>query len=739
MTTPDDNRHGGQSQGRDGQVVALPPGGTPAEPEVIDAEVVDDGRRHTYQPGQEIELPGERDPQTLVSQAVAGTAPPAPWQTGTPQRRPVVPEWVRDRAQRRAAELWLAGHVGHKTAFHSVRVPLYTLRAVSYLPRGAARLVTRPVRWATDADTHPLRLEAIRRGDAELVLKLDRQHAERVRPRLVALGAALLALLVCALVLGVFAPWWAHALAGLAAAVLAAALGRRADRPLLDTAVLSPRVRKLSPDIVLRAFIAAGLAKEDNPVSFATPIHRDANGWRVVIDLPYGGTADKAMGRRVDVSSGLDVDERQVFLTRVRGASGSARRVALWVADEDPLAVPAGPSPLTRMARVNFWEGFPFGVDERGTTVGLCLLWAAMLVGAIPRQGKTFVARLVALGAALDPHVQLRVHDLKGGPDWVPFRHVAHRLFYGDRPDPDTGVDPILALLDGARELLAEVDHRNRTLRTLPPAVCPEGKLTEELSRTTSAAMPLILLVIDEVQRAFLHKEYGPELEEVLTDLAKVGPSAGIMLLAATQKPDAKSTPTGFRDQFGVKFALRVTTRDASEAVLGAGAYGEGLDASKLSPDALGCGLLRGTGDSGSVQGGRTVRTYLADSTDAETICLRGRALREAAGTLDGMAAGQVPSATPPDYSAAADTLMVMGAEDKAHSDVLCSRLAERWPDRYAEWQPKQLGAALKPHRVATRQVWATGLDGQAANKSGVLRADLLTALDNPARGGSGA
>ena len=38
------------------------------------------------------------------------------------------------------------------------------------------------------------------------------------------------------------------------------------------------------------------------------------------------------------------------------------------------------------------------------------------------------------------------------------------------------------------------------------------------------------------------------------------------MLLAATQKPDSKSTPTGFRDQFGVKFALRVTTRDASEA-----------------------------------------------------------------------------------------------------------------------------------------------------------------------------
>ena len=186
----------------------------------------------------------------------------------------------------------------------------------------------------------------------------------------------------------------------------------------MDTAVLSAKVRKLSADVVQRAFIAAGLAKEDNAITFATPIHRDANGWRVVVDLPYGTTADKAMMRRTDIASGLDVDERQTFLSRVRGVSGSARRVALWVADEDPLAVPAGPTPLIQASRVNFWTGFPFGADERGNTVMLTMLWAAMLVGAIPRQGKTFAARLATLAAVLDPHVQIRIHDLKGGPDW---------------------------------------------------------------------------------------------------------------------------------------------------------------------------------------------------------------------------------------------------------------------------------------------------------------------------------
>lgn len=129
------------------------------------------------------------------------------------------------------------------------------------------------------------------------------------------------------------------------------------------------------------------------------------------------------------------------------------------------------------------------------------------------------------------------------------------------------------------------------------------------------------------------------------------------------------------------------------------------------------------------------MRTYLADGTDAETICRRARALPDAAGTLTGAAVGEMPTATPAAYSVAADALQVMGTDEQAHSDVLCSRLAEHWPDRYSGWEPAQLAAALKPHRVQTRQVWATGLDGQRANRCGVRRADLLAVLDPPTTG----
>jgi S-DNA-T family DNA segregation ATPase FtsK/SpoIIIE len=685
----------------------------PVNSEIVDAEIVD--------------LPERPDLPVPVPAAL-----PPVWAEGFTERRPVIATWLRDGPQRAHATRWALSYLWHLLAFHGLRVPLYVLRCAAFIPRGCLRVAGWVTGWATDARSVPLIIAAQRNGDSKEYRALLTASQTRSRPRLIGLGVALLVVLVAGLALWRWGPGWLQLAVVLALAGLAGRAGQNPDRPLMDHAVLPGRVRKLSSGIVLRAFVAAKLCKDDDPITFAGPIMRDGAGWRVVCDLPYGRTADEAMERRGPIASGLDVDERCLFLTRVRGAAGSARRVAAWVADTDPLGVPAGPSPLIRAARVNFWEPFPFGLDERGEPVGLCLLWSSLLVGAVPRQGKTFAARTVALAAALDPHVRLHVYDLKGSPDWTGFRHVAHRWQLGDTPDPETGVDPVKALLDDMTELRAEVDHRYRTLRRLPAAVCPEGKLTEDLARSKQAGMPLVLVVIDEVQRAFTHREYGKELEAVLEDLVKVAPGAGIMVEAATQKPDQKSTPTAFRDQFTVRFALRVTTYHASEAILGAGAIGEGLDASKLSPEAKGAGLLRGTGDAGSVEGGRTVRTFLADGADAEAICVRARALRAAVGTLSGAALGEMPDTRSEVYSVAADLAVAMGADDQAHSEVLCARLAERWPGRYAEWKPAQLAAALKPHRVATRQVWADGLDGVRANRRGVLAADLTAVLDEP-------
>ena len=54
--------------------------------------------------------------------------------------------------------------------------------------------------------------------------------------------------------------------------------------------------------------------------------------------------------------------------------------------------------------------------------------------GALPRPGKTFAARLLALYAALDPYVKLDVFDAKGSPDWRKFALVADSCAFGLTP-----------------------------------------------------------------------------------------------------------------------------------------------------------------------------------------------------------------------------------------------------------------------------------------------------------------
>lgn len=43
-------------------------------------------------------------------------------------------------------------------------------------------------------------------------------------------------------------------------------------------------------------------------------------------------------------------------------------------------------------------------------------MFALMIIGALPRMGKTFLLRLLALAAALDTSAELHLYDLKAAP-----------------------------------------------------------------------------------------------------------------------------------------------------------------------------------------------------------------------------------------------------------------------------------------------------------------------------------
>jgi S-DNA-T family DNA segregation ATPase FtsK/SpoIIIE len=495
--------------------------------------------------------------------------------------------------------------------------------------------------------------------------------------------------------------------------------GRRADKPILDAAVVTPRARKLTADVVLRAFVGAGLCKEAEPVTFPQPIARDGNGWRAVVDLPYGATAEDAMKRRDKLASGLDLDEVLVWPERVRGAAGSARRVSLWVADEDPFAKGAGAWPWAKSkAEASLFDPFPFGQDRRGRVITFKLIFSSFLVGAIPRMGKTYAARLVACAAALDPYAELHVYDGKGGQDWRPLARVAHRAGYGAR------AETVAALLDDLRAAQSDVARRYDVLGKLPADVCPESKITPALARRKALQLHPVVFIVDECQRFFEDPEHGADIVDAATDLAKVGPAVGFILVLATQKPDQKAIPTKLRDVIGTRFAGKVMTWQSSEVVLGSGSYTAGYDASRFLRSHKGVGWLLGADDETDVDDAVVVRTYLADTAAVEAITARAHAARLTAGTLTGIAAGEQPQpATRVDVLADAIAVYTCDDDGRLWSEAICDRLRELRPDHYAGWQPFQLAAALKPHGPVPGQIWSHG-----SNRRGFYLADLTAA-----------
>src|SRR5207344_1307930 len=217
----------------------------------------------------------------------------------------------------------------------------------------------------------------------------------------------------------------------------------------------------------------------------------------------------------------------------------SNRRHRLWVADRDPLAVPVGRTPLLACRATDIWKPAPFGLDERGQLVTVPLMWNSVLVSALPRAGKTFSARLLALFCALDPYVKMDVFDFKGSPDWRKFALVADSCAFGLTPTKDGLPGDIFR--DTLERIKADVQDRYARLSELAdrhPELCPEGKLTKKLARDPRFGMPVRVLFLDEFQEIWdASEQVAKDIAGLLVSLVKVAPGAGVMLVDSTQRP----------------------------------------------------------------------------------------------------------------------------------------------------------------------------------------------------------
>jgi hypothetical protein len=316
---------------------------------------------------------------------------------------------------------------------------------------------------------------------------------------------------------------------------------------------------------VLGAFKAAGTFLTFQPR--VVRVRELPGGDAVTLELPRGGTAADVEKSAESIASSMQVREVRV----VREAS-NARRVQLFVVRRDWLAERALPWPWRGMERIDLWQPFPVGVGDDGGTVMLTLVERNLLNGGEPGAGKSGNLNLICAAAALDPDVDLYLLDGKM-VELAAWRGCA-------TASVGVSVAQANALL---RELRTEMEARYAWLLEI-------GKRKVERGDGPG----LVVVVVDELAHYLTNgtRDEQREFADLLRDLVSRGRAAGIIVVAATQKPSSDVIPTALRDLFGYRWAMRCTTPQASDTVLGSGWSSQGWSAADIDPAARGVGLL---------------------------------------------------------------------------------------------------------------------------------------------------
>lgn len=217
------------------------------------------------------------------------------------------------------------------------------------------------------------------------------------------------------------------------------------------------------------------------------------------------------------------------------------------------------------------------GLDTRGHAVRVPLMYRNILLGGEPGSGKSVALGNIVSHAALSTDVDLVLIDGKL-VELLPYAPIA-KQFVGNN---------IHQALKVLRDLQAEMDRRYLHL-----AQTGRKKITDQ------DGFRATLLAIDEL--AYFSVTVGtPEQQKefvtLVRDLVARGRAAGIIVVAATQRPSADIVPTSLRDLFSYRLAFRCTTDSSSDIILGTGWAKEGYSAKDISPDTIGVGLLLAEG-----------------------------------------------------------------------------------------------------------------------------------------------
>jgi hypothetical protein len=327
---------------------------------------------------------------------------------------------------------------------------------------------------------------------------------------------------------------------------------------------------------------------------------RDVPAGQVLrVRVPPGLTAVDLEGRSEALAVCLEVRD-----VRVKRDPDNAARSLVTVVRRDPLAVMSSlPWPLAQAERISLWEPMPLAVDEDGQPVAVRLPERNVIFGGEPGAGKSVAQSLPVAAAALDPDVDLYLFD-GNQVEFALWSACAARTV---GPDMDQAIDVLT-------KLGVEMDARY-------------GVLLGEGRRKIAPGDGMRLIVVAVNELAFYtatgDRKQRAEFADRLRDLVARGRAAGIIVLAATQRPSSDVVPTSLRDLFGFRWALRCSTLDASDTILGRGWATNGVSATDVPAEARGVGYLL-------AEGGQPVRckAYYLDDDTIRAVAARGAVIR---------------------------------------------------------------------------------------------------------------
>jgi len=322
-------------------------------------------------------------------------------------------------------------------------------------------------------------------------------------------------------------------------------------------------------------------------------------GDQLTVRVSRGSSLREIEDRADDLAAG--VHGRAV---RVEINESDASRGVVTLVRRDPLSnLEAVRSPIFGVREFSLWDPLPLGIDEQGAITEVLLPERSMLIGGEPGSGKSVALAAIVAAAALDPRAHLWLLDGK---------QVELNAWAGCA---DASVGPDLAQAIRVLERLQVIMEARYS--NLPST---GGR---KLQR--SAEVGLHLVACDELA-LFLTMGDRKECQrfvDLMRDLVARGRAAGIIVVAATQKPGVDVIPSSLRDLLVFRLAFRCTTPQASDTVLGATRASEGYDASKIAPADPGVGYL--LGEDGTP---RRMRTFLLSDADIDDLARRATYVR---------------------------------------------------------------------------------------------------------------